>query len=413
MEEVRWFVGIDWGATHHQVCVLDEKRKEVENKSVAHDGAAMSALVERLMILAEGKSERLAVGIETRWNAIVDTLLERGIRVYCINPKQLDRFRDRHTMAGAKDDRRDAFVIAESLCTDAAAYREIKLGDPRLLELRELAHMHDELGQEHRAVASRLYQQVLRIFPQLLELGSIHTDEWLVSLLDRAPTPEEAKRLSLAKIGTILKAHGIRKWTAEQVRELLQKPAVYVADGVTRAAQTHMRMLLPRLKLINEQRHETRKAIEGLLDELEKPSDDANRIEHRDVTILRSLPGVGMYVAATMLSEAREALEQRDYHQLRGLVGVAPVTRQSGKSHKVMMRKACSRRLRTAVFFLAKTIVRYDDRLQALYKTHRARGHSQGHALRVVGDRALAMLMAMLQAGTEYDPSKRTVRLAA
>ena len=38
--------------------------------------------------------------------------MERGFTVHSINPKQLDRFRDRISPAGAKDDRRDARVLA-------------------------------------------------------------------------------------------------------------------------------------------------------------------------------------------------------------------------------------------------------------------------------------------------------------
>jgi len=51
--------------------------------------------------------------------------------------------------------------------------------------------------------------------------------------------------------------------------------------------------------------------------------------------------------------------------------------------------------------------VRYDPKLKALYTRHRERGHSHGHALRVVTDRALALLIAMLRDGTEYDKTKR------
>jgi hypothetical protein len=45
---------------------------------------------------------------------IVETLLERGFNVYSINPKQLDRFRDRFSPAGAKDDSREAEVLVTS-----------------------------------------------------------------------------------------------------------------------------------------------------------------------------------------------------------------------------------------------------------------------------------------------------------
>jgi len=48
------------------------------------------------------------VAIEVPHGPVVDALIDRGFVVYAINPKQLDRLRDRFSVAGAKDDRRDA-----------------------------------------------------------------------------------------------------------------------------------------------------------------------------------------------------------------------------------------------------------------------------------------------------------------
>jgi Transposase len=65
------------------------------------------------------RAEAIAVAIAVPHDPVVEALLERGFWVHAINPKQLDRFRDRFTVAGAKDDRRDARVLANSLRTAA------------------------------------------------------------------------------------------------------------------------------------------------------------------------------------------------------------------------------------------------------------------------------------------------------
>ena len=109
-----WFVGIDWGSQQHQVCVLDRDRRRVGERVVDHDGASLARLADWLWTLSAGQPQRVAVAIEVPRGAIVEGLLERGFHVFAINPKQLDRFRDRHSVAGAKDDRRDAFVLADS-----------------------------------------------------------------------------------------------------------------------------------------------------------------------------------------------------------------------------------------------------------------------------------------------------------
>src|SRR3982074_283267 len=55
--------------------------------------------------------------------------------------------------------------------------------------------------------------------------------------------------------------------------------------------------------------------------------------QQHDVEILASLPGVGSIVLATLLAEAWDPLQRRDYAALRSLTGVAPVTKRSGKSY--------------------------------------------------------------------------------
>src|SRR5262249_4474170 len=113
-----WFVGIDWGSQQHQVCMLDRDRRRVGERVVDHDGASLARLADWVLTVAAGQPQRVAVAIEVPRGAIVEGLLERGFHVFAINPKQLDRFRDRHSAAGAKDDRRDAFVLADSVRTD-------------------------------------------------------------------------------------------------------------------------------------------------------------------------------------------------------------------------------------------------------------------------------------------------------
>lgn len=68
-------------------------------------------------------------------------LMERGFAVHSINPKQVDRFRDRHSPAGAQDGRRDARVPASALRTDPHCLRRLSAPPPELVELRELSRL--------------------------------------------------------------------------------------------------------------------------------------------------------------------------------------------------------------------------------------------------------------------------------
>ena len=168
-ERFDWFVGIDWATVDHQVCVVDAAGGEVRQRPVAHTAVAVRAFVDWLRQHVDDLTT-VAVGIETPRGALVATLMEQGLAVFAVNPKQLDRFRDRHTVAGAKDDRRDARVLADSLRTDAGAFHRVEMDDARLVQLREFVHVEAALATDVSRLTNRLRDQVHRVQPALLAL---------------------------------------------------------------------------------------------------------------------------------------------------------------------------------------------------------------------------------------------------
>ena len=114
-EERRWFVGIDWASQEHVVSLCDGQGKKIGERKFAHGGTGLGEMIAWLLKMSGGEPGEIHVAIETPHGPIVEALLERGFNMYSINPKQLDRFRDRFTVAGAKDDSLDAYVLADSL----------------------------------------------------------------------------------------------------------------------------------------------------------------------------------------------------------------------------------------------------------------------------------------------------------
>ena len=406
-----WFVGVDWATQMHQVSVVDAEGLLVAERAVAHAGGAIGEWIDWLVQRTGGDPARVAVAIEIPRGALVETLVERGFHVYALNPKQLDRFRDRHTVARAKDDRRDAFVLGVSLRTDRPAFRRVRLEDPIIIELREYSRMDDDLREELARLANRLREQLHRFFPQMLELVPAADEPWLWALLEVLPTPREAaQRESRRRIAKVLRTYRIRRFDTETVLGTLRTAPLSVAPGTGEAASAHAALLLPRLRLVREQRRACEQRIEALLARLEalestepRPGPSAGP---RDVQILRSLIGVGIRVTAIMLTEAAQPLAERDYGALRAHAGVAPVTHQSGKRKQVVMRQACNGRLREAVYHWARISVLHDARSANAYAACRGRGHTHGRALRSVADRWLRILIAMLKARTLYDPHR-------
>ena len=116
--KLAWFAGVDWGSEKHQVCVLDAAGKVLGEREFEHSGTGLSQMASWVLSLATGDAGEVGVAVETPRGPVVESLMERGFAVHSINPKQLDRFRDRLSPAGAKDDRPDARVLASALRTD-------------------------------------------------------------------------------------------------------------------------------------------------------------------------------------------------------------------------------------------------------------------------------------------------------
>jgi len=400
----RFFAGIDWGSEKHRVCLMNRDGQVLAERWIEHNGDSLAELTAWLRRETSDAPSLLAAAIEIPRGAIVETLLEHGFAVFSINPKQLDRFRDRYSPAGAKDDRRDALVLADALRTDMHCFRPVRLDDPAVIRLRELSRLDDELAQEQNRAVNRLREQFHRFFPQLLQLCECADEPWLWTLFELAPSPLRAARLTEARITRLLQQYRIRRITATEVRTVLKTKPLTLASGAAEAAAEHALLLLPRLRLLHQQRTDLARRISALLDELAAPTE--GRKEHRDAAILLSLPGLGRKIAATMLSEASQAIADRDYHALRCYSGAAPITRQSGKKKTVVMRRGINERLRNALYHWARVSVVYHPQSKKRYAAMRACGHSHGRALRGLADRWLKVLTSMLTTGTLYDPQR-------
>jgi transposase len=402
----QWFVGIDWASQVHEVCILDRRGRVCERRPVPHTATALQAFVDALLERAEGDPARVAIGIEVSRGALVDLGVERGFGVYAINPKQVDRFRDRFTVAGAKDDRRDAWVIADSLRTDPQAFRRVRLDSPVIMALREWSRVDEDLGADLVRRTNQLRDLVYRIAPHLLTLCPAADEPWFWALLRDAPTPADQRRLSQRRVDRLLRDHRVRRLAAAQVREVLQHQPVYTAMGVVAAVAAHIQVVLPHVELTWAQRREAERQLERLLDALETEEPAVgNQREHSDVAIVRSMPGIGTRVAARMLAEASQPLVNRAYHTLRACMGIAPVTKQSGRRRTVSMRYGCNARLRDAAYHWARVGAQRDPASRRYYAALRARGHTHARALRSVADRLLRVLMMLLSRGMLFDPA--------
>ena len=397
MSEVSFFVGIDLGNEKHAVCVLNAQRKKTKGCMVKNDRGLLDVII---AAMGDVSPASVHIALEDRNNVVVDALLAAGFAVFTANPKQVERLRDRESVAGAKDDSRDASVLANAIATDARLFRRVAAQTESEVHLKSLTSTSDELTDEHRRLSNQLRAVVLRYFPALLTLCEGADQAWFWALLLRLGDAEAASSVRSSTIAALLKRHRRRTLKAPAVVAVIAARHLPTAPGVKEAGRAHAASLIARLVVVAKQRTATETALKALLAKLAEP-DAEGKVS--DVALLLSMPGVGPKTVAVLLSECLPLLLSGDLERVRALSGVAPVTKQSGKGRRVTMRYACSERLRNALFHIAKNSVRKAGRFRTKYEQLIKKGHGYARALRGVADVELHVMASMLKNRTRYE----------
>lgn len=395
------FVGIDLGRWLHVAYVVDRNGKFFSERHFEHSVDGLSKTIDWLIDLVELAPRCIGVAIEKPHGAVVETLLMRGFTVFAINPKQVDRFRDRFALSGAKDDRRDAFVLADALRTDGHRFQKLSVAPPHIIGLRERLRARSQLVKHHVALSSQIRELVVGCWPHLLELAPKNKalDAFFGKLLLLVLDDDNA---SMDALSTLIRDHRIRRVSFDDIMRTLQTPPLCVAPGTLDATAAHVTVLVSQLLLVIRLRRDTDQFLEKWFRRHRTHSEPLT-----DATILASIPGVGALVLASLLCYAHDAIRLRHLDALRCLAGIAPVTKQSGNRRHVLLRRARSQPLNFALHHWAHMAVLRDSYSQDHYRRLRNKGHHHARALRGVADRLLSVAVAMLRNRSLYDPARR------
>jgi transposase len=395
-EELRvLFIGDDWAEAHHDIEVQDEAGRRLVRRRLPEGVAgvaAMHALVAEH--LGEGQPGEVVVGIETDRGLWVQALIAAGYRVYAVNPLSVARYRDRHTVSGAKSDAGDAHVLADLVRTDRHAHRPVA-GDSELAEaIKVLARTHQNLIWSRQRQTNALRSTLREFYPAALAAFDEIAGRDALAVLDLAPTPTRGRGLSRAKIASALRRAGrVRNLEAKAVEiqatlrteQLATLPAVEVAFGHTVTALVRVLAELSR-------------QIETLEGEL---TDHFER--HPDAEILRSQPGLGIVLAARVLAEfGDDPTRFADAKARRNYAATSPITRASGTRRIVLARLAGNKRLRDALYLQAFATLQTSPGARAYYDAHRARGATHHQALRALANRLVGIIHGCLRHRTAY-----------
>lgn len=383
------FAGIDWAQDSHAVCVIDGSGEPVERLVVAHTKAGISQVVGLL-----ARHGVAGVGIERPDGPLVAALLAAGVDVFVVPPSQVKNLRGRYGSAGHKDDRFDAYVLADTVRTDRRRLTPLRPDAPATVALRTLVRARADLVGHRVAMVNQLRAHLLTVLPGAAGLFSELTSPISRAFLTAFTTQDAVDGLTLDTLTAWLAGQRYRRTKPEILLARLQDapagvtgPAGTALAGVTTAYLTAVTAIIDQISLLEDQIAQALAA-------------------HPDGPIFTSLPRAGTVRAARLLAEIGDARGRYPTPAaLAGLAGVTPSTRQSGQVRVVAFRWAVNKQLRGAVCDFAADSRHTNPWAAHLYAQARARGCRHPHAVRILARAWLGIIWKLWTTGTPYNPA--------
>ena len=390
-----FYVGIDWAAETHAVCVMDAAGKIAAEFTIEHSAEGIAALIRRLA--RYGDPAGMPVGIERPNGRLVDLLLEAGYPVVPVSPNAIRTWREGEVLSGARSDAGDAAVIAEYLRLRQHKLRVATPYSGETKALRTVMRTRDDLVAMRVAATNQLSALLDAYWPGARAVFADVESPISLAFLSRYPAPALAARLGEKRMTAFLVKNGYsgRRPAAELLARLHAAPAGTADETLTEALRDAVLALVAVLTALNT----------GVKD-LDR-SAAAHLGEHPDGKIFTSLPRSGQVNAAQMLAErgdARQAYDGPD--AVAALAGCTPVTRQSGKHRDVTFRWACNKRFRKAVTTFADNSRHASPWAAKVYADARASGKDHPHAIRVLARAWIRVIWPCWLTGTPYDPAR-------
>jgi transposase len=383
--------GVDWASADHVACIVDGAGKVVSRFAIEHTAAGLKALARGL-----AKAGAAEVAIERGDGPVVEALLDAGMTVVVISPNQVKNLRSRYGSAGNKDDRFDAFVLADTLRTDRARLRPLQPDTPATVTLRAVVRARRDLVAHRVAACNQLRAHLQGAFPGAAGLFADLDSPISLAFLARFDCQDRADWLSERRLAAWLKGARYSGRTSPAVLYGRLTAAPRGATGDDGTARAHITRALRAVLA----------SLAGQIKALEAQIAEQLAL-HADAHTFTSLPKAGTVRAARLLAEIGDCRARfPDPASLAALAGVAPSTRQSGKIKMVSYRWAVSKQLRDAVCDFAGDSRHAHPWAAKIYNDAIARGKDHPHATRILGRAWLYVIWHCWQDHAAYDPAR-------
>jgi len=207
----------------------------------------LKSLVRRL--LTAGVDD---VGIERGDGPPVEALIQAELTVLVIPPGQLKNLRSRYGSAGNKDDRYDAYILADVVRTDRRRLRPLVRDSAATTALRTTVRARRDLIEHRIAAANQLRAHLQIVFPGATSVFAAIDSAISLTFLERFTTQAQADWLSPKRLGTWLSSVS---YSGHTDPEILHARLLAAPQGSTGAdAETHTVTTLAFVAILNRPR---------------------------------------------------------------------------------------------------------------------------------------------------------------
>lgn len=388
-------MGIDWSSKKHDVQIIDESGTKKLYKTIEHTPSGF-AEIERMREKMSAIPDEIDIGLETAHTLLIDYLWNCGYQnIYVIPPNVVNKSRGRYNQSGARNDKLDAYIIADLLRTDKHRLDPWHPGSELLRQMRAVSSASFFWTKQTTALSNRLWAYLVRYHAAILKVFQSWPSRIACELLLAYPTPEKARNVSYDEFTLFLQKHRYTH-TSKRVtcHDNLVQAYPAVPQGIASGYQDDAVRLARQLLLALQHKQENLEQLSQLFQ------------QHPDRHIFTSLPGAGTLLAPTLLVKFGEERKRFPTAQrIQTLAGTAPVTKQSGGSRSVQFRRACDKEFRYLMQQFAKCSVSQSEWAASYFHYAREKGHSVNRAYRGLANRWASIIWRIWQDGTTYDES--------
>ena len=394
LENCAAYVGIDWAEDEHVACVIDRQTREQELHTIKQDPKEIAEWVGKLR--QKFPEMKIAVCLEQKRGALIYALMmHECLTLVPVNPSQFASYRAAFKVSGAKDDPGDAIGLAEFVMKHSEQLRAWQPDDVDTREIRLLSQDRRNLVDERTALTNCLQSRLKQYFPLALQVcGSRIYGDIACQLLLRYPCLETLQAASDEQLTDFYRQ--MRCYHRDMITERLQKIRHAIPLTTDRAIVNSGMLIIESLV----------KQIIVLNEAIDKYEDQIAVLmaKHPDADIFRSFPGSGPAIAPRLLAAMGSDRDRVEHSkEIAELSGIAPVTKQSGKTRVVLRRWACSSFLRQTFHEHAAHSIKQSAWAKAYYDMMRARGNKHQAAVRALAFKWIRIIYRCWKTRTPYN----------